>query len=304
MLKQIFYHPTPKQFFYLILGYIVASTVLSYLLISGMFSVMAIIGSLAMVFYAYSLTKVEKVRQNRSIFLTLFLAVIFYALLSGNILSRKNFVLQKSQLSQTSGVIPQSSTYVTGKRRSSSSREFLSINNLEFHCQEDRMNSCDDIYRFHGKTATIYYQSGSSVGNLAYEIVVGNQTIYQFDKQLKSFQNTRKKQNHHLIWAFILFGLPSLYFYYLSKGVLSQVQVLTKEEEQELNQKANDYKLPTPSGKRIFTIILVISLMFFGLAINLQNQAFIILMILILGFILICSSIGWLIKKLMNVFKK
>ncbi|MEN9493954.1 MAG: hypothetical protein RJA89_196, partial [Pseudomonadota bacterium] len=154
------------------------------------------------------------------------------------------------------------------------------------------------------KTATIYYQSGSSVGNLAYEIVVGNQTIYQFDKQLKSFQNTRKKQNHHLIWAFILFGLPSLYFYYLSKGVLSQVQVLTKEEEQELNRKENDYKLPTPSGKRIFTIILVIILMFFGLAINLQNQAFIILMILILGFILICSSIGWLIKKLMNIYKK
>ena len=118
MLKQIFYHPTPKQFFYLIVGYIVASTVLSYLLISGMFSVMAIIGSLAMVFYAYSLTKVEKVRQNRSIFLTLFLAVIFYALLSGNILSRENFLLQKSQLSQTSGVIPQSSTYVAGKRRS------------------------------------------------------------------------------------------------------------------------------------------------------------------------------------------
>ena len=176
---------------------------------------------------------------------------------------------------------------MAGKRRSSSSREFLNINNLEFHCQEDRMNSCDDIYRFHGKTATIYYQSGSSVGNLAYEIVVGNQTIYQFDKQLKSFQNTRKKQNHHLIWAFILFGLPSLYFYYLSKGVLSQVQVLTKEEEQELNRKENDYKLPTPSGKRIFTIILVIILMFFGLAINLQNQAFIILMILILGFILI-----------------
>ena len=98
--------------------------------------------------------------------------------------------------------------------------------------------------------------------------------------------------------------LPSLYFYYLSKGVLSQVQVLTKEEEQELNRKENDYKLPTPSGKRIFTIILVIILMFFGLAINLQNQAFIILMILILGFILICSSIGWLIKKLMNIYKK
>ena len=71
-----------------------------------------------------------------------------------------------------------------------------------------------------------------------------------------------------------------------------------------LNKKANDYKLPTPSGKRIFTIILVIILMFFGLAINLQNQAFIILMILILGFILICSSIGWLIKKLMNIYKK
>ena len=87
----------------------------------------------------------------------------------------------------------------------------------------------------------------------------------------------------------------------MSKGVLSQVQVLTKEEEQELNRKENDYKLPTPSGKRIFTIILVIILMFFGLAINLQNQAFIILMILILGFILICSSIGWLIKKLMNI---
>ena len=79
---------------------------------------------------------------------------------------------------------------------------------------------------------------------------------------------------------------------------------LTKEEEQELNRKENDYKLPTPSGKRIFTIILVIILMFFGLAINLQNQAFIILMILILGFILICSSIGWLIKKLMNIYKK
>lgn len=90
----------------------------------------------------------------------------------------------------------------------------------------------------------------------------------------------------------------------MSKGVLSQVQVLTKEEEQELNRKENDYKLPTPSGKRIFTIILVIILMFFGLAINLQNQAFIILMILILGFILICSSIGWLIKKLMNIYKK
>lgn len=260
MLQQIFYHPTPKQFFYLIIGYVVASSVLSYFLLSGMFSIMAIVGSLTMVFYAYSLTKAEKVRQNRSIFLTLFLAVIFYAILSGNILSRKNFVLQKLQLSQTSGVVPQSSTYVAGKRRSSSSRESLNINNLEFHCQEDRLNSCDDIYRFYGKTATIYYQSGSSVANLAYEIVVDNQMIYQFDKQLKSFQNTRKKQNQHLIWAFMLFGLPSLYLYYLSKCVLLQVKVLTKEEEQELNKKAKDYKLPMPSGKRIFTIIFVISL--------------------------------------------
>ena len=119
MLKQIFYHPTPKQFFYLIIGYIVVSTVLSYLLISGMFSIMAIIGSLAMVFYAYSLTKVEKVRQNRSIFLTLFLAVIFYALLSGNILSRENFLLQKSQLSQKKLGLSPIFTFVDSKRKNS-----------------------------------------------------------------------------------------------------------------------------------------------------------------------------------------
>lgn len=84
---------------------------------------------------------------------------------------------------------------------------------------------------------------------------------------------------------YIIWVATSLYFYYLSKGVLSQVQVLTKEEEQRLNRKENDYAITHAFWQADFYHYSCYNFNVFGLAINLQNQAFIILMILILGFL-------------------
>lgn len=238
----IFVNPTPKQYFYLTIGYVIIAGVLAYFLSSGIIVFMASIMSVHLIATAYHLQTVEKVRDKQKLSKQWFhcfaipFGLIFYLVMYSGFLFREEFVLQKEQLQQVSGVIPNKHTHES-RRSGKSSRSFyyLTINDINFHCSEDDADDCENIYAYKGKNATVYYQSDTKNGNLAYEIVVNDVkplVIYQFDNQLKSFQENRKKENTQLIFAFILYFLPAFYLLFLYRNMIAYLQEMDDDEKE------------------------------------------------------------------------
>lgn len=75
---------------------------------------------------------------------------------------------------------------------------------------------------------------------MAYEIEVDGQKIYEFSAQAQKIKATQDRRLWQLIWAVILFGLPSVVFYFINKIVIRDLEVVVDEETsrqdgQELN---------------------------------------------------------------------
>lgn len=238
----IFINPTPKQFFHLTIIYVVVAGILAYFLSGGMIAFMASVMSVHLIATAYHLQKVEKVRDKQKLLKQWFhcfaipFGLVFYLVMYSGFLFREEFVLQKDQLQQVSGVIPHEHTYES-RRSGKSSRSFyyLTINDINFHCSEDDFDDCENIYAYKDKNATVYYQSDTKNGNLVYEIIVNDVNplvVYEFDNQLKSFQENRKKENLQFIFAFILYFLPAFYFLFLYRGMVAQLQEMDDDEKE------------------------------------------------------------------------
>lgn len=230
-----FFNPTPKQFLYLIITYLVIVTLTSYFLAGGLIAFMGAVMSVGLVAYVYTLTKNTKIRDNKFVYFLLPMGVIYSFVFHSGILFRENLIEQKSQLQQVTGIIPQTHTYKSyGSGKSRRSYYYLTIGDKNLHCAEDDYDDCERIYAYHGHTTTVYYQADSGVGNLVYEIIVDNQAVYPFEHQLKTLKYQRQKQNLQWFFAFVLYGIPSLYFYVLSRGVIEQLDIMTDEEYQEM----------------------------------------------------------------------
>lgn len=151
---------------------------------------------------------------------------------------RDEFVLDKTQLTQITGIVPDTYTKRETDGKNRRTYYYLTINNIDLHCSEEDYDDCDNVYTYKGKTATVYYQSGTKNGNLAYEIVVDGLPIYQFDNQLANFQNKRNEENRQYFWAFVLCFLPMFYFVYAHRQAVEYI------DEMDENEKAN-YDLKT-----------------------------------------------------------
>lgn len=240
-IKSFFLDPNPKQFFYLILAYSILVLPISYMTIDHLLAIVSSAGLIALLTYVYQFQSQEKIQDQKIVYFIPSLIVCGYLILYGGILFRGNLVENKQQLQQVTGIIPSESKYVRGHGKGARSRDYLVINSTHLHCAEDEMNSCEKMYQYQGKTATVYYQADSHVGGLAYEIVVDNQKIYTFEQQLNTFKQHRQNENKKLAWAILLFLLPSIYFYILSRDVLGYVTVVSsKEEIEQLQLKAKE----------------------------------------------------------------
>lgn len=241
-MKEIFFDPTPKQFFYIVLVYTIIALCLGVYLAGAITFVMGI-GVLILLPYVYTFTKGKKVNDQKWIYVFSLLCSLFITI---DIFFNPNFITDKSQLKQTTGILPAkfSEHHTTGKN--GRTYQYLKIGKQHFNCNTHIQDTCDKVYTFKGTPATIYYQTDNEVNNLVYEIVVNNHVIYAFDSQLKAFQEKRKQEYIQWLWAIIIFVLPMFYLIILHKKVIAKLDVMTKEEakqyDDELEQKLQEQR--------------------------------------------------------------
>lgn len=229
-MKEIFFDPTPKQFFYLVLAYSVVALFLGYYLTGGYLTFVAGFGLLFLVIYVYTFTKNEKVQDKTSPYLMTTMILLFGFIFHSGILFHKDFITDKSQLQHITGTIPAEATEYRTSGKNARTYRYLEINHQHFNCSDSITDECEKIYAYKDKTATIYYQPDNGVNNLVYEIVVDNQVIYSFDSQLKAFQSKREKENMQWLWTIVLYIMPMIYLFILHRDVIAQLDVMTKEE--------------------------------------------------------------------------
>lgn len=150
--------------------------------------------------------------------------MFFYAV--GDIVNDK-VVENKTQLEQVVGTIPAIHTEVK-KRRSSST--YVNIGDVAIHCSFSIYDDCEKIFQYKGQTATVWYQPNTSKGNIAYEIQVNNQPIYEFNQQKALLMQYKSKKTRQWIWTFILLGFPPLIMGWLDRQVRKSLPKMTHEE--------------------------------------------------------------------------
>lgn len=211
--------PTPRQLFYIIFAYLVITIILGYFLVEPFTLFIVCIGAIFTLNGASSLLKpYQSIGKFDLIFLPI--GLVLFLLSDTHILKQQDFILDKSQLQHITATVPEHKNTIkvikTNARTVYTAEEhYLTINGANFHCRKYTTDLCEKIFDYKNKTATIYYQANSSVGNLVYEIVVDGQAIYQFDQQLAIFQKQRSIENASWFFAILLYILPLIYLFYL-----------------------------------------------------------------------------------------
>jgi len=113
---------------------------------------------------------------------------------------------------------------------------FLNFNGVYLSCGINiGHNPCDLIYDYHGQTATIYWQpigEYEKYHNLAYEVTVNDQIIYQFDKQLSYFISEQKLMKQQAYWFLSFYIFPLL--------LLLIIIIINNRKIKTLNQNTDD----------------------------------------------------------------
>lgn len=245
----IFVRPTPKQFYYLVVAYVVITVVLGCFLSDASIVFLVALMSIFVIVSAQNMQKTDKVRdkqklQKQSFFCFGMAFALFLYLVFSGFAFREEFILKKDELQQVVGTIPKKHTH-EHERVARSTRNFyyLTIGGVKLHCGESDFDDCEKMYDYQGKRATVYYQPETKNGNLAYEIVVNDTkpiVVYSFDSQLTSFQENRKKENTQLWFAFVLYVLPAFYLWFLYRRVAEQLQEMNDEEKAIFDEENTD----------------------------------------------------------------
>lgn len=217
------YAITPHSFLWIYVGVWTVLLVVGYFLSDFFYvlmsAIMAIMGAVVIHYY-----KRPPIKKNHYIFLYPLLGLGYGVLISSGLLFQPKLIADKSQAEQTTGIIPETYEYIRGSGKGAKSHFYLNVNGQRFHCDDDNYDDCELIYAHKGQTATVWHYEG-----LAYEIEVGGQKVYEFSAQAQKFKATQDKRLWQLIWAMILFGLPSIIFYFVNKIVIRDLEVIQEE---------------------------------------------------------------------------
>lgn len=229
-------NPTLKQYFNIFLVYFIVSNTIAYFVLKKSYFNIALLLFCAFFIYIIILVRMQKIRDRFSLkfntwILVFFWLFIFFFVMFENILTRRAFVEEPYKLKQTTIVVPV--TYHATSSGKARHFKYLYAEEVKkvFHCLEDFYDACMDIYQYHGKMATIYYQRYTKVDNLVYEIVVDGQRIYQFDQQLSVFKAQRKAENIAVLWLLFLYFLPAIYLIKQHHRVIEQVAEMNDYEK-------------------------------------------------------------------------
>ncbi|WP_066802210.1 hypothetical protein [Moraxella oblonga] len=232
----IFIKPTSEQFIILFLFYSITS-LLAVFFVSGFKDIFIAILVLNIYIFFHALlfhietvldSKDIKERWENAIIIIPIVAIImgiFISAIEDKVKIHK-LVSNKSELFEISGIVPNGASVKTAIK--GKNRVFLRIGDARFHCAETINDDCEKIYQYSGKNATIYYQPILyNDDNLVYEIVVHDKVdiaVYNFDSQLKKFQDKRKKHRNELIFFVMLVLISSLYFFLISRHLIEELE--------------------------------------------------------------------------------
>lgn len=256
-----------KQLFILGILYTLIAAPLGFYLANSATAFLSLFCLSGLLWQLYDYQRETTRQDNKFVFFYLPVIFVIHLVMSGYF-DRAEFITQKEKLQQTSGIIPQEATIIKKSSRRASDQRYLTINNINFNCLENKIDACYGVYDFAGQNATLYYQSGTKNGNLVYEIIIGDKTIYKFDRQLAKFSQLRDKENQEIFWAFVIYVLPSLLLYMISRYVVSGITIASQEQINAIDNRNNKkhqkirklhYKKQGIFGTILKTIMIAIS---------------------------------------------
>lgn len=218
---------TPKNFFYLTIAYTVVVIIFGFWLAQSsivFFSLLFGLLPALSVSFSYLFPQIS---PYRNYFFWVAPVIVMVGFWLSGLDFKNNFVENKNQLQQITGVIPATNTEIKSRRYATS---YVKIADTAIHCSDSIYDDCAKIYPYKGQTATVWYQPNMRVGNLAYEIVVNNEPIYRFDMQKALFLQEKKVKVHEWLWTFILLGFPSILLGFLERKVINTKPKISKEE--------------------------------------------------------------------------
>lgn len=257
---------SPTQFLWIYLGTWTILLILGYFLAGGLYAFMNAVMLIVSVIIVYKY-KNPPIIKNNSVFLIPLIGLLYAGIFNSGLLFQPELISDKSQAQVLTGVIPNEHEYVRGSGKNSKSYYYLTINGTRLHCDDDNYDDCELAYAHKGQTATVYHYEG-----LAYEIDVGGQKIYEFHHQADKFKATQHKKMQQFIWAMILFGIPSVAFFFINKRVIrdmafiSDEQLKANQQEQQLAQKLKSKQINSRLGaggwawRILFGLLAVLSL--------------------------------------------
>lgn len=245
----------PQIFFITMMICVPVCALLVYIMVGFFQAFMVGFIGLRLIAFAYVAQRDEKVRDEKelenehSALVTVMpICMIVFGLWQGGVFGREDFVLNKNELVQVSGIIPEKYTYVGGAKARSS--YYLTINDVRLNCAENDKDYCKDIYQYAGKTATVYYQPKARNGNLAYEIIVNDIktfALYGFDRQLYDFKRVRQQENLRLFAYFVILFIMCFVFWFGSRDFADYLEIMNDEEKAEYDEKHHKPQISSPS---------------------------------------------------------
>lgn len=214
----------PIKFFWIYIGIWAVLLLLGYVLAGGFYVFLMVIFIFmnALVVYQY---RNPPIKTNKYLFLTPLFGLVYSGIFHSQLLFAPKIISDKSQASMITGIVPESHEYIQGSGRGAKSYYYLNIDGHRFHCDDDNHDDCKNIYAYKGQMATVWYHE-----NIAYEIEVNGQKIYEFHAQHQKLKNTQNERKSQLIWAFILFGVPSLLFHFVNIRIIRDIPVIDEDK--------------------------------------------------------------------------
>lgn len=225
---------TPIMFFWL--NAVVWSLLLicGYLLL-GFWQIFIIIIMVVLILSSVYHYRNPPIRNNQFIFTTPIFALAYGFVINSGILFQDDFITDKSQLSSVIATVPAEYEYVRiGGGKYSRTHHYFVIGDVKLHCSDDNYDKCEKAYAYKDQTATVLYADG-----LLYDMEVDGKKIYEFNEQLAKFQHDRQKKIYEFITSLVLFGIPSLVFFFLNKRVIRDIEIIEDDKKEKTKKPLN-----------------------------------------------------------------
>lgn len=184
----------------------------------------------AVISRVYLKPSLPKAFKGNKLISLIWIPLLLYTLMDSPILFTR-LATDPSQLQQVSGLTPyRPMTYPSGRRTSAT--KYLVINKVHLHCDYSTYDGCADLFvdeGYRGQIMTAQYQKLGGFGNLAYQIEVGSDTLYDFETQYAKYRQIQQQKRREWFWSFVLFGLIPFWFIKQDRRIYKRKQASINE---------------------------------------------------------------------------